>query len=53
VLKEPLGWRYLGAFVCIAGAALFMFAGRAWARTSRRWVGPRGATPAGPGRWCA
>jgi len=29
VLKEPLGWRYLGAFVCIAGAALFMFAGRA------------------------
>ena len=29
VLKEPLGWRYLGAFVCIAGGALFMFAGRA------------------------
>jgi uncharacterized protein (DUF486 family) len=29
VLKEPIGWRYLGAFVCIAGAAAFMFAGRA------------------------
>jgi uncharacterized protein (DUF486 family) len=28
VLKEPIGWRYLGAFVCIAGAAAFMFAGR-------------------------
>jgi hypothetical protein len=29
VLKEPIGWRYLGAFACIAGAAAFMFAGRA------------------------
>ena len=29
VLKEPLGWRYLGAFACICGAAVFMFVGRA------------------------
>ena len=29
VLKEPIGWRYLGAFACLAGAAAFMFAGRA------------------------
>ena len=28
VLKEPLGWRYLGAVACIIGAAAFMFAGR-------------------------
>lgn len=28
VLREPLGWRYIGAFVCIVGAAAFMFAGR-------------------------
>lgn len=28
VLKEPVGWRYLGAFACIAGAAAFMFVGR-------------------------
>jgi len=28
VLKEPVGWRYLGAFACILGAAAFMFAGR-------------------------
>ena len=28
VLKEPLGWRYLGAFACITGAAAFMFVGR-------------------------
>jgi hypothetical protein len=28
VLKEPLTWRYLGAFACIAGAAAFMFVGR-------------------------
>lgn len=28
VLKEPVGWRYLGAFACIVGAAAFMFAGR-------------------------
>ena len=28
VLREPLTWRYAGAFVCIAGAAAFMFAGR-------------------------
>lgn len=29
VLKEPLSWRYLGAFACIAGDAPFMFVGRA------------------------
>lgn len=29
VLREPLTWRYLGAFVCIGGAAAFMFVGRA------------------------
>jgi uncharacterized protein (DUF486 family) len=29
VLKEPIGWRYLGAFACIIGAAAFMFVGRA------------------------
>jgi uncharacterized protein (DUF486 family) len=29
VLKEPFGWRYLGAFACLAGAAAFMFVGRA------------------------
>ena len=29
VLKEPNGWRYMGAFACIIGAAGFMFAGRA------------------------
>ena len=28
VLKEPLTWRYLGAFACIVGAAVFMFVGR-------------------------
>jgi len=28
-LKEPIGWRYLGAFACIIGAAAFMFVGRA------------------------
>jgi len=28
VLKEPIGWRYVGACACLAGAALFMFAGR-------------------------
>ena len=28
VLREPLTWRYLGAFACIAGAAAFMFVGR-------------------------
>src|SRR3954447_6804663 len=28
VLREPLTWRYLGAFVCILGAAVFMFPGR-------------------------
>ena len=28
VLKEPLSWRYTGAFACIVGAAAFMFAGR-------------------------
>ena len=29
VLKEPIGWRYLGAVACMVGAAAFMFAGRA------------------------
>lgn len=29
VLKEPITWRYLGAFACIVGAAAFMFVGRA------------------------
>jgi uncharacterized protein (DUF486 family) len=29
VLKEPVGWHYIGAFACIVGAAAFMFAGRA------------------------
>jgi uncharacterized protein (DUF486 family) len=29
VLKEPVGWRYVGAFVCVVGAAAFMFVGRA------------------------
>jgi uncharacterized protein (DUF486 family) len=29
VLKEPIGWRYVGAVACIIGAAAFMFAGRA------------------------
>jgi uncharacterized protein (DUF486 family) len=28
VLKEPLGWRYLGAFACLIGAAVFMFVGK-------------------------
>jgi len=28
VLKEPLTWRDVGAFICIAGAAAFMFVGR-------------------------
>ena len=28
VLKEPFTWRYAGAFLCIAGAAAFMFVGR-------------------------
>jgi uncharacterized protein (DUF486 family) len=28
VLGEPIGWRHLGAFVCLIGAAAFMFAGR-------------------------
>jgi hypothetical protein len=27
-LKEPIGWRYLGAFACLIGAAAFMFVGR-------------------------
>jgi uncharacterized protein (DUF486 family) len=26
VLKEPIGWRYMGAFACLVGAAAFMFA---------------------------
>ena len=28
VLKEPVTWRYVGAFACILGAAAFMFIGR-------------------------
>ena len=28
VLKEPIGWRYLGASACVAAAAGFMFIGR-------------------------
>ena len=28
ILGEPIGWRYLGAFACMAGAAAFMFVGR-------------------------
>lgn len=28
VLKEPLGWRYVGAFACLGGAAAFMFVGK-------------------------
>jgi len=28
VLKEPLHWRHLGAFVCIMGAVAFLFSGR-------------------------
>lgn len=28
VLGEPLGWRHLGAFVCIMAAVAFMFVGR-------------------------
>lgn len=28
VLGEPIGWRHASAFVCIVGAAVFMFAGR-------------------------
>jgi len=28
VLREPLGWRYIGAFACIVAAAALMFAGR-------------------------
>lgn len=27
-LREPVTWRYLGAFACLAGAAAFMFVGR-------------------------
>ena len=29
VLREPLGWRYAGAALCMVGAVGFMFAGRA------------------------
>ena len=27
-LREPVTWRYFGAFVCLAAAAAFMFVGR-------------------------
>jgi uncharacterized protein len=27
-LKEPVTWRYVGAYVCLVGAAAFMFVGR-------------------------
>ena len=29
VLHEPLSWRHAGAFMCLMGAAAFMFVGRA------------------------
>lgn len=28
VLGEPLGWRHLGAFICLIGAVAFLFAGK-------------------------
>src|SRR6476661_6891477 len=28
VLGEPLGWRHLGAFLCLMGAVAFLFTGR-------------------------
>ena len=28
VLGEPLGWRHLGAFLCLMGAVGFLFVGR-------------------------
>jgi uncharacterized protein (DUF486 family) len=28
VLKEPIGWRQLGAFACLIGAVSFMFVGK-------------------------
>ena len=28
VLKEPIGWRYIGAFCCLGGAVGFMFVGK-------------------------
>lgn len=28
VLGEPLGWRHLGAFLCLMGAVAFLFAGK-------------------------
>jgi hypothetical protein len=28
-LKEPISWRFVGAFACLVGAAAFMFVGRA------------------------
>jgi uncharacterized protein len=28
VLREPLGWRHLGAFACLTGAVAFLFAGK-------------------------
>jgi uncharacterized protein (DUF486 family) len=29
VLKEPIGWRYMGAFVCVIGRRRVHVAGRA------------------------
>jgi len=34
ILREPVTWRYLGAFACIAVAAAFMFVGRPWIRAA-------------------
>ena len=31
VLKEPISWRFAGAFACLIGAAAFMFVGRSHA----------------------
>lgn len=28
VLGEPIGWRHVGVFLCLIGAAAFLFAGR-------------------------
>jgi uncharacterized protein (DUF486 family) len=41
VLKEPIGWRYVGAYACIMGAAAFMFCRT---RLTRRIAGPGSAS---------